>query len=66
MYVLYISFLDGSSVQRLVVPKDQSEIEFTESLQRTFPQLANKDYDLCKVDAHRNVIQLNLNTVTQL
>lgn len=57
-------FLDGSRVRRLVVAKDQTEHDFSECLRRTFPQLANKDYDLCKVDSHRNVIQLNLQTVT--
>uniref|UniRef100_A0A8C1IA68 HECT-type E3 ubiquitin transferase n=1 Tax=Cyprinus carpio TaxID=7962 RepID=A0A8C1IA68_CYPCA len=58
------SLRDAIASQRLVVQREQSETQFAEILRSTFPQLQGREFELCRVDAQRQVSRLSLESKT--
>lgn len=51
---------ESQGIVSLYVPLDQTEEDFVSEIRRVFPSLGDRPLELCRMDAHHNIIILNL------
>lgn len=60
----FVLIAESQGIVNLYVPLDQTEEEFVSEIRRVFPMLGDRTFELCRMDAHHNIIILNLPGIT--